>query len=66
MTRIIIYALVACALLSALGGFGGPLLCQSSDKDCPVRWQQASSAALTVAVSLGTLLAKIGGNDSQP
>jgi hypothetical protein len=65
MIKIIIYALVGCAILSAIGAFGGPLLCHASDADCAARWQQASSSALTAAVSLGTLLAKIGG-DPQP
>lgn len=66
MIRPIVGALVGCVVFSAIGGFGSPLLCQGSqDKACAERWQQAAAGALTAAGTLGTLLAKLGG-DHQP
>ena len=59
MKRIIVGALVGCIVVSAVGGFGAPLMCAGADKDCPVRWQQAATGALAAGTALGTLLAKI-------
>jgi hypothetical protein len=68
MTRSIIGVLVACVLLSAVGGFGAPLLCRgSTDDKCSENWRTAAAGALTAAGTLGTLLAKLsGGDDRQP
>ncbi len=63
--RAIVFALVGCVVVSALGGFGSPLLCGSGDTKCAERWQAAAAGALTAAGTLGTLLARLGG-DRQP
>lgn len=64
MTRAIVCALVGCVVLSAIGGFGAPLLCRdSSDDKCPENWRTAANGALAAAASLGTLLARINGSD---
>lgn len=63
MTRVIITALVGCVVTSAIGGFGAPLMCAGSDKDCPARWQQAAAGALAAGGTLGTLLAKLTNGD---
>ena len=65
MSRLIVGALVGCVVTSAVGGFGAPVLCAGSDKDCPARWQQAAAGALAAGGTLGTLLAKLNG-DGQP
>ena len=62
MTRAIVSALVGCVILAAIGGFGAPLLCATSDQGCAERWQQASAGALAAGGALGTLLAKLGGD----
>ena len=62
MNRTIVSALVGCVLLAGFGGFGAPLMCANSDKDCAMRWQQAASGALAAGGALGTLLAKLGGD----
>lgn len=60
MNRAIVGALVGCVIVSAVGGFGSPVLCQGSlDKTCAERWQQAAAGSLTAAGTLGTLLAKL-------
>lgn len=66
MTRLIVGALVGCVVVSAVGGFGAPLLCRGSDKDCPGMWQQAAAGALAAGGTLGTLLAKLTDDDRQP
>lgn len=68
MTRAIVSSLITCVILSAIGGFGGPLLCRSaSDPDkCGEQWRTAAAGALTAATSLGTLLARVAGGDRQP
>lgn len=65
MNRAIVYALVGCVIVSAVGGFGSPLLCRTADAKCAERWQAAAAGALTAAGTLGTLLARLGG-DRQP
>jgi hypothetical protein len=59
----IVAGLLACALMSAIGGFGAPLLCRGGDDDrCADRWRGAAAGALTAAGTLGTLLARMGGD----
>lgn len=65
INRSIVAALVGCVVTSAIGGFGAPLLCGTADTKCSERWQQAAAGALTAAGTLGTLLARLGG-DRQP
>lgn len=66
MTRAIVSALVGCVLVSAVGGFGAPLLCGSASGDkCADNWRGAAAGALTAAGTLGTLLAKMA-EDRQP
>jgi len=57
----IIAALSFCVLLSAVGGFGAPLLCGGNDK-CTDAWRGAAAGALTAAGALGTLLARLEGD----
>ena len=57
MNRIVTIALIGCAGLSALGGFGEPVLCHGQKPECGDKWRAAASGALTVASFLGTLLA---------
>lgn len=68
MNRPIIAALVSCVVLSAVGGFGAPLLCRgATDLDkCGEQWRVAAAGALTAAGTLGTLLARLVGDDHQP
>ena len=67
MTRLIVSALVACVGISALGGFGAPLMCRgSSDDRCGEQWRAAAAGALAAGGTLGTLLAKLAGDDHQP
>lgn len=66
MTRAIVGSLVACVLISAVGGFGAPLLCRGDDDRCPDAWRGAAAGALGAAGTLGTLLAKLAGDDRQP
>lgn len=68
MTRAIVSALVACVLLSAVGGFGAPLLCRGATEQekCGEQWRVAAAGALTAAGTLGTLLARLAGGDRQP
>lgn len=67
MTRTIILALVGCVILSAVGGFGAPLLCRAStDERCGEQWRAAAAGALAAGGTLGTLLAKLAGDDRQP
>ena len=65
MTRLIVSALVACVGISALGGFGAPLLCRGDDR-CAEQWRAAAAGALAAGGTLGTLLAKLAGDDRQP
>lgn len=66
MTRAIVGSLVTCVLISALGGFGAPLLCGGEEK-CVNAWRGAATGSLTAAGTLGTLLARLaGGDDRQP
>lgn len=66
MTRTIVGSLVVCVLISAIGGFGAPLLCgPSSDNKCPEAWRTAAAGALTAAGTLGTLLARLAGQDDR-
>jgi hypothetical protein len=65
INRSIVASLVGCVIAAAIGGFGAPLLCSNADAKCPDRWQQAAAGALTAAGTLGTLLARLGG-DRQP
>ncbi len=65
MTRSIILALVGCVILSAVGGFGAPLLCRGDDR-CAEQWRAAAAGALAAGGTLGTLLAKLAGDDRQP
>ena len=66
MTRAIISSLLGCVLISAIGGFGAPLLCRS-DERCAEAWRGAAAGALTAAGTLGTLLARFaGGDDRKP
>lgn len=59
----IVRAIIACIFLSALGAFGGPLLCRDSNLDirraCIDSWNGASAASIAAATTLGTLLAKL-------
>lgn len=67
MNRSIVTSLVGCVLISALGGFGAPLMCRgSSDDKCADNWRAAATGALTAAGTLGTLLARMSGDDRQP
>ncbi len=67
MNNRIIAALIGCVFLSALGGFGAPLLCRdSSDAKCAERWQTAAGGALTASATLSALLARITGADQSP
>lgn len=67
MNNIIIGALVGCAAISALGGFGAPLFCGGRGAECTDQWRQASMGALAAATSLGTLLARLpGGPGAEP
>lgn len=65
MTRSIILSLVGCVILSAVGGFGAPLLCRGDDR-CAEQWRAAAAGALAAGGTLGTLLAKLAGDDRQP
>jgi hypothetical protein len=65
MTRVIVGSLVACVLVSAVGGFGAPLLCRGADEKCPDAWRGAAAGALTAAGTLGTLLARLAGSDDR-
>jgi hypothetical protein len=65
MTRAIVGSLVACVLISAVGGFGAPLLCRGSDERCADAWRGAAAGALTAAGTLGTLLARLAGSDDR-
>jgi len=65
MTRAIVASLVACVLISAVGGFGAPLLCRGIDEKCPDQWRSAAAGALTAAGTLGTLLARLAGSDDR-
>ena len=64
MTRVIVGALVGCVLVSAVGGFGAPLLCQG-DERCAAAWRGAAAGALTAAGTLGTLLARLASSDDR-
>lgn len=67
MTRTIVSALVGCVILSAVGGFGAPLLCRGSTDDrCGENWRTAAAGALAAGGTLGTLLAKLVSDDRQP
>lgn len=68
MTRPIAIALVGCVVLSAVGGFGAPLLCRgAAEQDkCADQWRGAATGALTAAGTLGTLLARLAGGERQP
>jgi len=67
MSNTIVRALVGCAVISALGGFGAPLLCGGRGAECADQWRQASMSALAAATSLGTLLARLpGGPGAEP
>lgn len=68
MTRAIVGALVGCVVLSAVGGFGAPLMCgAAADRDkCGEQWRAAAAGALAAAGTLGTLLARLAGGDRQP
>ena len=67
MTRAIVGSLVACVLISAVGGFGAPLLCRGADDRCTEAWRGAAAGSLTAAGTLGTLLARLSGvDDRQP
>jgi hypothetical protein len=59
--RTIVYALVGCVVMSAIGGFGAPLLCSGRGPECGDHWRQAAGGALAAATSLGTLLARLPG-----
>lgn len=65
MTQRIVLALVGCVILSAVGGFGAPLLCRGDDR-CAEQWRAAAAGALAAGGTLGTLLAKLAGDDHQP
>lgn len=67
MNNRIVAALIGCVLISAIGGFGAPLLCRgSSDSKCAERWQTAAGGALTASATLSALLARITGADQSP
>ena len=67
MIRIIVSSLVGCVILAAVGGFGAPLLCRGSTDDrCGEQWRGAAAGALAASGTLGTLLAKLAGDDRQP
>lgn len=68
MTRAIVSALVGCVVLSAVGGFGAPLLCRGATQQdkCSEQWRMAAGGSLTAAGTLGTLLARLAGGDRQP
>lgn len=67
MNNHIVAALIGCVLISALGGFGAPLLCRgSSDSKCAEHWQTAAGGALTASATLSALLARITGADQSP
>lgn len=68
MTSRITAALLFCVVVSALGGFGAPLLCQGNSSDkCADNWRSAGAQALTAAGTLSALLAKFGpGGDNHP
>lgn len=65
MQNKIVATLIACVLLSAVGGFGAPLWCRTSTQQdrCGDNWKAAAAGALTAAGTLGTLLAKLGGRE---
>lgn len=67
MNNRIVAALIGCVLISALGGFGAPLLCRgSADSKCAEHWQTAAGGALTASATLSALLARITGTDQPP
>jgi hypothetical protein len=67
MSNTIVRALVGCAVISALGGFGAPLFCGGRGAECTDQWRQASMGALAASASLGTLLARPpGGPGAEP
>lgn len=64
MNNRIVAALIGCVLVSAVGGFGAPLLCRGSGNEkCAEQWQAASAGALTAGGTLSALLARITGSD---
>ena len=58
----IITALGFCVILSAIGGFGAPLLCSNGNDKCADAWRGAAAGALTAAGALGTLLVRLEGD----
>lgn len=63
MNSRIIAGLLSCVLLSAIGGFGAPLLCRgAADDQCAEQWRGAAAGALSAAGALGTLMARMGGD----
>lgn len=67
MIKLVTTTLISCVVLSAIGGFGAPLLCrQSADQEkCGDQWRVAAAGALTAAGSLGTLLARMADTDQR-
>jgi hypothetical protein len=59
MQNKIITTLVFCVCISAIGGFGAPLLCRTDSGRCGDNWRAAAAGALTAAGTLGTLLAHL-------
>jgi hypothetical protein len=64
VNRFIVGSLVACVMISAIGGYGA-LLCRG-DQPCIDAVKTASAGALAGAGTLGTLLARISGSDPHP
>ena len=62
MENKIITTLVACVLISAVGGFGAPFFCRGDGK-CADNWRAAAAGSLAAAGTLGTLLANLGNHD---
>lgn len=62
----IVSAIIFCGAISAIGGFGAPVLCRlSSDTSCAENFKSAAAGALAVATTLGTLMAQMK-DDNEP
>jgi hypothetical protein len=62
----IVAAIIACSAISAIGGFGAPVICRySKDESCAENFRTAAAGALAAATTLGTLMAQMKG-ESEP
>lgn len=56
----IVGAIIACSAISAIGGFGAPVVCRySKDGSCAENFRTAAAGALAAATTLGTLMAQM-------